>query len=196
MIGADELLKKQMELLLNGQVNLALLDVEKAYVEKHALLHEGVIQHKTSLHFNVIERCDKLNEELLAKETETFLAMSVHYLQEHAHEFMYVESDRFEVIRVDSFALEYDEAFAVYSALFGLRLQKKQGEFLHTYLTTHLQHENITYSMAFSGQDGLWEVNLALNALEGFSEQQSFGEVFVLLYRFVFELLVELEETL
>lgn len=50
--------------------------------------------------------------------------------------------------------------------------------------------------MAFSGQDGLWEVNLALNALEGFSEQQSFGEVFVLLYRFVFELLVELEETL
>lgn len=118
-----------MELLLNGQVNLALLDVEKAYVEKHALLHEGVIQHKTSLHFNVIERCDKLNEELLAKETETFLAMSVHYLQEHAHEFMYVESDRFEVIRVDSFALEYDEAFAVYSALFGCDCKRNKVSF-------------------------------------------------------------------
>lgn len=114
---------------MNEQVNLALFDVERAYAEKHALLHEGAMEDRTSLHFNVIERCDKLNEELLAEETESFLAIPVQYLKEHSHEFMYVESDRFEVIRVDSFALEFDEAFGVYSALFGLRLQKKQGEF-------------------------------------------------------------------
>ncbi len=185
MIGAGELLKKQMELLMNEQVNLALLDVEKAYAEKHALLLDGTVQDMTSLHFNVIERCDKLSEELLEEETELFLAIPVQYL----------ESDRFDVIRVDSLALEFDEAFGVYSALFGLRLQKKQGEFLHAYLTSHLQHEKMTYSMAFSGQDGLWEVNLALNALDEFSEQQSFAEVLVHLYRFVFGLLEELEET-
>lgn len=184
-----------MELLMNEQVNLALFYVEWAYAEKHALLHEGAMEDRTSLHFNVIERCDKLNEELLAEETESFLAIPVQYLKEHSNEFMYVESDRFEVIRVDSFALEFDEAFGVYSALFGLRLQKKQGEFLHAYLTSHLQHEKMTYSVAFSGQDGLWEVNLALNALDEFSEQQSFAEVLVHLYRFVFGLLAELEET-
>lgn len=184
-----------MELLMNEQVNLALLDVEKAYAEKHALLLDGTVQDMTSLHFNVIERCDKLSEELLEEETELFLAIPVQYLKEHSHEFMYVESDRFDVIRVDSLALEFDEAFGVYSALFGLRLQKKQGEFLHAYLTSHLQQEKMTYSVAFSGQDGLWEVNLALNALDEFSEQQSFAEVLVHLYRFVFGLLEELEET-
>ena len=189
------MLKKQMELLMNEQVNLALLDVEKAYAKKHALLSDEAVQGTTSLHFDVIERCDKATEELLAEETASFLAMPVHYLKEHPNEFMYVASDRLDVIRVDTFALEFDEAFGVYSALFGLRLQKKQSEFLHAYLKTHLQHEKMTYSVAFSGQDGLWEVNLALDALGAFSEQQSFDEVLVHVYRFVFGLLEELEET-
>ncbi|MGN4127194.1 branched-chain amino acid aminotransferase [Lysinibacillus sphaericus] len=189
------MLKKQMELLMNEQVDLALLDVEKAYAEKHGLLLNRTVQDLSYLHVNVIERCDKLSEELLAEESQSFLERAVQYLREHAKEFMYVASDRLAVIRVDSFALEFDEAFGVYSALFGLRLQKKQGELLHTYLTTHLQHENMTYSAAFSGQDGLWEINLALNALDEFSEQQSFEEVLVCLYRFIFGLLEELEET-
>ncbi|MFY0518178.1 hypothetical protein [Lysinibacillus sphaericus] len=189
------MLKKQMELLMNEQVDLALLDVEKAYAEKHGLLLNRTVQDLGYLHVNVIERCDKLSEELLAEESQSFLERAVQYLREHANEFMYVASDRLAVIRVDSFALEFDEAFGVYSALFGLRLQKKQGELLHTYLITHLQHENMTYSAAFSGQDGLWEINLALNALDEFSEQQSFAEVLVCLYRFIFGLLEELEET-
>lgn len=188
------MLKKQLALLLNGQADVQLLDVEKAYVERHELLSGRIMVDTPSLNFEVIERCDKVTEELLAEETTSFLAMPVHYLKEHPNEFMYVTSSRLDVIRVDTFALEFDEAFGVYSALFGLRLQKKQGEFLHTYLTTHLQHEKMTYSVVFSGQDGLWEVNLALNALDGFSEQQSFDEVFADLYRFVFLLLEELEE--
>lgn len=189
------MLKKQMELLMNEQVNVGLVDVEKAYAKKHALLSEDEIVEMTTLQVDVIERCNKETEELLAEETASFLAMPVHYLKEHPNEFMYVASDRLDVIRVDSFALEFDEMFGVYSALFGLRLQKKQSEFLHAYLKADLQHEKMTYSAAFSGQEGLWEVNLALDALDGFSEEQSFDEVIVRLYRFIFGLLEELEET-
>ncbi|KOS71714.1 hypothetical protein AEA09_01645 [Lysinibacillus contaminans] len=187
------MLKKQMELLMNEQANLALIDVEKAYAKKHALLSNEEITETTTLHVDVIERCDKVTEELLAEETAVFLTTPVQYLKEHPNEFVYVTSERLDVIRVDSFALEFDEMFGVYSALFGLRLQKKQSEFLRTYLTTHLQHEKMTYSVAFSGEDGLWEVNLALDAMDGFSEVQSFDEVLVHLYRFVFGLLEELE---
>lgn len=190
------MLKKQIEQLINEQTQLALLDVEKNYVEKHELLPNDAIVEVTSLTFNVIERCDKEHEELLAEETTSFLTQPIKYLKEHPLEFMYVESDRLDVIRVDTFALEFDEAFGIYSALFGLRLQKKQGEFLHSYLTTQLQHEKQAYSVAFSGQEGLWEVNLSLDALRGFNEQQSFDEVLEQLYSFVFRLLEELEETL
>lgn len=53
----------------------------------------------------------------------------------------------------------------------------------------------MTYSMAFSGQDGLWEVNLALNAFGEFSEQQSFGRSICRFVSLCFGLLVEIEET-
>ncbi|MFJ7951265.1 branched-chain amino acid aminotransferase [Lysinibacillus sp. NPDC096418] len=187
------MLKKQIEFLINEKEIIKLLDVEKAYVQKYELINDKALVDTTSLELNVIERCNKETEELLAEETASFLTMPVHYLKEHPNEFMFVTSDRLDVIRVDTFALEFDEAFGVYSALFGLRLQKKQSDFLHTYLKAHLQHEKMTYSAAFSGEDGLWEVNLALDALDGFSEQQSFDEVLVRLYRFVFGLLEELE---
>ena len=189
------MLKKQMELLLNEQGNGPLVDVEKAYAQKHAYLSDEEIAQLTTLHFDVIERCDKETEELLTEEKASFLVMPIHYLKEHPNEFLYVASERLNVIRVDSFALEFDEMFGVYSALFGLRLQKKQSEFLHSYLKAHLQHEKMTYSAAFSGQEGLWEVNFAIDALDGFSEEQSFDEVLVHLYRLIFGLLEALEET-
>lgn len=187
------MLKKQIELLISEQENIKLLDVEKAYAQKHELLNEGAIVDTTSLKFEVIERCDKETEELLAEETAAFLTMPIHYLKEHPNEFMFVTAGRLDVVRVDTFALEFDEAFGVYSALFGLRLQKKQSEFLHTYLKAHLNHETLTYNAAFSGEDGLWEVNLTLDALDEFNEQQSFDEVLTRLYCFVFGLLEELE---
>lgn len=187
------MLKNQIELLINNQANSKLLDVEKTYAQKHELLDEDATVETISLPFDVIERCNKETEELLAEETASFLTKPVHYLKEHANEFMYVTSERLDVIRVDSFALEFDGAFGVYSALFGLRLQKKYSAFLHSYFKAHLQHEQITYSAVFSGEDGLWEVNLALDALDVFSEQQSFDEVLAQLYCLVFGLVEELE---
>ena len=189
------MLKKQIELLMNEQVNGALLDVEKVYAKKHAILSDQDIIETTTLPVEVLERCDKETEELVAEETASFLAMPVHYLKEHPNEFLYVASARLDVIRVDSFALEFDEMFGVYSALFGLRLQKKQSEFLHTYLKAHLQHEKMTYSVSFAEKDGLWDVNIALDALGEFSEAATIDEVLVRLYRFIFALLEELEDT-
>jgi len=186
-------LKKQIESFINEETNSNLIDIEKSYAQKHALLHDGAMVDTISLQFQVIERCLKETEELIAEETASFLSNPVHYLKEHANEFMYVASERFDVIRVDSFALEFDGAFDVYSALFGLRLQKKYSEFLHSYFKAHLHHDKMIYSAAFSGEDGLWEINLALDALDGFSEQQSFDEVLAQLYSLVFGLLEELE---
>ena len=187
------MLKKQMEQLTKEQV--ALLDVEKAYVEKHATISDESILETTTLPVDVLERCDKETEELLAEETTSFLTTPISYLKEHPNEFLYVASERLDVIRVESIALEFDEMFGVYSALFGLRLQKKQSEFLHTYLKAHLQHEQITYSLAFAEKDGLWDVNIALDATEGFNKDMSIEAALVHLYRFIFVLLEELEET-
>ena len=189
------MLRKQMELLMKEQVNVSLLDVEKAYVEKHAIVSGQDIMETTTLPVNVMERCDKETEELLAEETSSFLATPIHYLKEHPTEFLYVASERLDVVRVESIALEFDEMFNVYSALFGLRLQKKQSEFLNTYLKAHLQHEEITYSLAFAEKDGLWDVNIALDAIDGFNKEMSIEAALVRLYRFIFALLEELEAT-
>lgn len=50
------------------------------------------------------------------------------------------------------------------------------------------------YSVSFSGQDGLWEVNVALNCIDGFTEAQTFEESYALLYRFIFNLIEAADE--
>ncbi|MFS0574566.1 protoporphyrinogen oxidase [Sporosarcina sp. 179-K 3D1 HS] len=136
----------------------------------------------------IIERCHKETEDVIQTETVDFLKNKVTYLKDHSEEFIYVESPDFETIRVDALALEIDDVFQTYTALFGLALQKKLRDSIQSYLNANLQGEGIQFSMLFSGEDGVWDVNITLDGMEGFDENLTLEHTVQLVVRFVADL--------
>lgn len=141
------------------------------------------------LQLEVLERCSKETEDTITAEGLAFAATPISYLKENQGEFIYAESTQFFDIKIDAVALEFDDAFNLYTALFGLRLQKKHSETIRKYLKANVKSALGSSSAAFSGQEGLWELNVAVDCIEGFSEDMSIEAVCELLYNFVAQLL-------
>lgn len=141
-----------------------------------------------------IERCLKETEEAVAKEEATFLDASLTYLKEHMDEFLYIESDEFQPIKTDSLSLEVDDVFKTYMVLFGFQVQKKHANIIKTYLEEQLHGENVYASYIFSGEDGLWDINLPLNNIEGFSEEMTISDAFSMIYNFILKLIHSIEQ--
>lgn len=121
---------------------------------------------------DVFEICHKESEELIAVGDESLLNLSIQYVAEHPEQFLYMESSQFNEIKIDAIALEFDEAFKKPMALFGLKLQKKFALTIQTFLKQELMEDAIFGAM-FSGEDGLWEINLALDGIKGYEPSQT-----------------------
>ncbi|OIK15965.1 branched-chain amino acid aminotransferase [Bacillus sp. MUM 116] len=135
-----------------------------------------------------IERCNKETEELIAKEPDSFLNQPLEHLKKHKNEFLYLESKHFEGIHVDAVSLEVDDVFGTYDVMLGLKLQKKFGSALKEELNQTLSGNEARFDLLFSNEDGLWDLNFALNYVEGFKEEFSIREAFVLIYQFLAKL--------
>ncbi len=140
-----------------------------------------------------LERCNKETEETLAVETGEFSEQKLAYLKKHQEEFLYAESENFANLKMDAVVLEFDEMFNVYTALFGLRLQKKVNAQLKAYLRDNLKGMLGSSSAMFSGDEGIWEINIALDAMEGFTGEETIGQAYELLCSFVKGLLGAIE---
>ena len=176
---------------------LKLTKEEQNYALTHKILSEdtniSLIESTNLFDDAIIERFDKETEELISKETSTFLKTPITHFKEKMNEFMYIESVHFDVISIDAIALEYDEVFEVYTAMFGLSVQKKHGDALKAYLNEHFDGKAMNYSMMFSNGDGLWEVNLPLNYIDGFNTNYTIEETYQFLYSFLFALVTSIE---
>lgn len=192
------MLKKQMEKYITENTldsKIELFEIDQQYVEKHQLIPSDVTVVEKDFKFSAIERCVKETENLIREEDQSFLNEHILYLKSHLNEFVYLESNAFEVIRVDAVVLEFDEVFETYTALFGLKLQKKYGDDMKAYLDTHLNGDGMKYSVMFSSEDGLWDINFALDYVDGFSEELSFIEILQLMYNFIFKLVEAMDDT-
>ncbi|MDW0116001.1 branched-chain amino acid aminotransferase [Sporosarcina thermotolerans] len=183
------MLKEKIEQLVVG--NEPLFPIEKAYAVKQGLIDENVDIHYKGWGYTVIERCLKETEEVIKEEHGTFMNEPVSYFKRNIDEFVYIESTAFEIIKVDGMALETDDVFQTYTVLFGLKVQKKWGPFLKDYLAANVGSK--TYSAMFSDTDGLWDVNIPLNHLEGFESEMPITDAVDLAYRFIFNLLEAIE---
>ncbi len=196
--GTIILIKKTLEKKITEATDIIFLTTqEKKFAEEQGLLTSDVnltvfetgIISKNS----VIERLDKETEELLAKENEEFLQNSLNHFMQRMNEFMYVESNSFSILQTDSITLEFDEVFEVYTALFGLSVQKKHGDAIRKFLDEHYHSDKMKYSMMFSSGEGLWEINLPLNYIDGFDENFTILEAYQFLYNLLFHLVASLE---
>ena len=139
-----------------------------------------------------IERCDKETEEVLAKEDSQFLQQPITYFKQHKNEFLYLESNLFEQIRVDAVSFEVDDVFGTYDVMLGLKLQKKFEPKIKEYLQNNLQGDEAKFDLMFN-QEGLWDLNFTLNYAEGFNEEMPIAEAYSLIYHFLFKLSEEVQ---
>ncbi|MFE4706194.1 branched-chain amino acid aminotransferase [Peribacillus simplex] len=195
------MLKKQIESYISKSLiekKVELFKEEKDYVEKHKLIADDIIivEKETASRFTdaYMERSNKESEELISEENSAFLSQPIEYLNKNKDEFLYFESQWFELIGVEALSLEVDDVFGTYNAMFGLKFQKKMGEVLKTYLSKELQGGIGSFSLMFNQGDGLWDVNFALDNLKGFREDMSLEEAFNLIYHFLFILVQTIEE--
>ncbi|WP_262177643.1 branched-chain amino acid aminotransferase [Saccharococcus sp. Marseille-Q5394] len=176
---------------LVAQDGTSLFPIEREYAVKQGLLTENIEVENKEWSFPVIERCLKETEDVLKEEQDSFMQEPVSYFSKNAEEFLYVESDAFETIGIDGIAIEMDDVFRTFTVLFGLKVQKKWGAFLKDYLDENLGLK--TYSAMFSDKDGLWDVNIPLDQLDGFQKDMAIKDAIDLAYQFLFKLLEGIE---
>jgi hypothetical protein len=141
-----------------------------------------------------IERGEKESEQTISQEDAAFLNHSIDYLKTHKKEFLYLESQSLDQIRVDAISLEADDVFGTYDVMLGLKLQKKYEKAIKTYLQDSLKGDGPKFDLIFNSQEGLWDVNFALNFVEGFEENIPLREAYQLIYDFLFRLVETVKE--
>ncbi|MED3913623.1 parvulin-like peptidyl-prolyl isomerase [Priestia megaterium] len=187
----------EKEMNVQGQ-SLSLYQEEKEYALLKELVPQNLMieEKEASLRFqdSYIERVDKETDELIAEESPlSFLDTPISYLKEHRSEFLYVESKWFEFIKLDGCSFEVDDVFGTYKVLTGLHMQKKFGSLLKQFFAKELNESPTSVQLLFNDKDGLWDVNIELDAIKEFNEKMSIGEVLVLTYRFFFHLVKYVE---
>lgn len=176
--------------------SITLFKEEKEYAEKNQLAGDLQLSEQDgSIRFAdaYIERCDKETENMLKNESSAFLNERLDYLKKHKNEFIYVESNWFDLISVEAVSLEADDVFGTYDVMLGLKLQKKFDKTLKENLNSLLNGDEAKFDLMFSQDDGLWNLNFALNYVEGYKEELTIGEAFQLIYRFLFQLVESVE---
>jgi hypothetical protein len=175
---------------------IKLYEEEKEYSERHQLISEDIelISKSTRFEDAYIERSEKELENMIAEESSTFLNQPIDYLKHHKNEFIYIESSWFDIIGVDAVSLEMDDLFGVYDVMLGLKLQKKYEKALKANLKNQLAGDEANFDLMFNAPDGLWNLNFALNYVEGFKEDMSLSEAYSLIYAFLFKLVEAVEE--
>lgn len=192
------MLKKQVELYLNRKINdasangaIELHTEEKEYAEQNGILHEieysvTALPPEKRFEGAYLERGNKETEEFLGEESAEFLRQPISYFKNHKNEFMYLESEWWEIVGVDAVSFEADDVFGTYDVMLGLKLQKKYDSAIKSYLKETLNGEG--FDLMFDANEGIWSLNFALNGVEGYHEDLSIGEAFNLIYRFLFRL--------
>ena len=191
------MLKKQMEEYIKKD-ETRMFKGERVYAEKHDLIPDNYIIEEKGEEERFLdaylELSDKESEDLLSEESADFLNKPISYLKENKQAFLYIESADFNILGVENLSLELDDVFGTYNALFSLRMPKKAGQNIKDFMNKHLSLEMGAYSAMFNQGDGAWDVNFALDGVEGFQDSLTLREAFVLIYRFLFRMEETIEE--
>ncbi|MBD8067973.1 branched-chain amino acid aminotransferase [Bacillus sp. PS06] len=197
------MLRKQIQNYINnkietGEKTLEVYNEEYNYIHKHNLLdantNMNIIEGNSRFNDAYIERSDKETEELLSEENHSFLNQPLTYLKDHKNEFIYLESPWFDIIGVDAVSIEVDDVFGNYDVMLGLKIPKKLEKALKDQLLLLMQNDSTSFELSFSQNDGLWDVNFSLNAINEFHEEMTIGSAYQLVYTSIFQLIEVIEE--
>ncbi|MDR0137545.1 hypothetical protein RFW18_07260 [Metabacillus idriensis] len=201
------MLQKTIKAYIENQINhqpqnqsIGIYKQEKEYAEAHGLVPEQIklVEEKAQSRFKdaYLERVDKETEELISAENPTeFLQEKVNFLKANQKEFVYLESDWFDIIKIDGLTLEHDDVFGTYKGLLGLKQKKAAGSSIRNWFNEKANGETKKFQLLFNDKDGLWDVNFDCDLIEGFHGDLTLNEAFEMIYSFLFELVKDLEST-
>lgn len=139
-----------------------------------------------------LDRCNKETEEIIASADESFLKEPLNYVAQNQIEYIYAESKEFTDRKMDAVVIEFDDMFKIHTALFGLALQKKYSNPIKTYLRANLTPMLGSSSAMFNGQEGIWEINIAFDAMKDYTGNETLGEAYDKLLKLVDAMLKEI----
>ncbi|WP_025786299.1 hypothetical protein [Sporosarcina sp. D27] len=175
-----------------SQEGLPLNPQQKEFLEKKELLSPDMKVIDAPAFSPMYSLSNKETDEPLETPANTG-NLAVSLVKTQPTSYLFAEDPSFATIGIDGVVLEMDDVFETVTALFGLQVQKKHGEWLKKYIDAQLGTAPGTRSLMFSADDGLWDVNIALDYVDGFSVSNTFDETLKLVYEFVFKMLVALE---
>ena len=135
-----------------------------------------------------IEVGDKETENLVAVKGPDFLDNPITYFKDHKNEFMYLESDWWDLVGVDAVSLEIDDVFGNYDVMLGIRLQKKYGNAIKSYLSENPDGNPMANDLMFDSNEGIWSLNFSLNEIKGFEDGMMIGKAYEVIYSYLFGL--------
>jgi hypothetical protein len=174
---------------------VALFNIEQEFASTHGLLEGEILNEDIRSRFEevVIERCIKESDETVKMESASFLENPLSFLKSHKDEFLFLDAEWFDTIGIDGLSIEIDDVFGHYEAMFGLKLQKKFRSEMDIYLEHTLQGDK-GYNLLFNGDDGLWDVNIAINDIPSFSEDLTLKDVIMIIYVYLFGMIEKVTE--
>ncbi|MGG4489125.1 hypothetical protein [Metabacillus idriensis] len=199
------MLQKTIKAYIENQINhhpqnqsIGIYKEEKEYAEAHGIVPEQIklVEEKALSRFKdaYIERVDKETEELISAENPSkFLQEKVNFLKANQKEFVYLESDWFDMIKIDGLTLEHDDVFGTYKGLLGLKQKKAAGSSIRKWFNEKANGETTKFQLLFNDKDGLWDLNFDCDLIDGFHGDMTLNKAFEMIYSFLFELINDLE---
>jgi hypothetical protein len=189
-------IEEQQLLQKKDEVEVLCYNEELNFIVTHELIPNelkgkiSLVEKNSEVRFSnaYIERCNKESEQLISKEESAFLKQPLEFLKQHKNEFIYLDSEWFDLIGVDAVSLETDDVFGTYDVMLGLKLQKKFESALRGLLNRQLSGQEPKFDLMFNHEDGLWDLNFTLNYVDGYQEEGSIGDACLMIYRFLFNL--------
>lgn len=189
----------ESQLAAGKKENIELYQEEMEYALKNGIFSSeqlaGVIKKDPFSRFQTahLERCDKATEETVAKMDSRCLSEKINFLKKNRREFVYMESEWFDMLGIDAVSLELDDVFGTYDVMLGIDLKKEDEAKIKEFLDTHLNGEEVKFDLLYSNEEKIWNLNFTLNYMDQFHEEMTFGEAYVSIYRLLFELVAAVE---
>ena len=121
-------------------------------------------------HFEVYS---KETDELLHSFTQQDLEQPMTYFNDHLDHYLYVSKAEYQDYRIEGFVLETDDIFRFYNALIGIYIPKSKMETVKTELASIWNNPDFQYAFTYDANEGVAELNLPLNYLQGFDANSS-----------------------
>ncbi|MFS0781753.1 branched-chain amino acid aminotransferase [Bacillus sp. 1P06AnD] len=191
------MLKEQVQQFITNTAKdhpegIVLFPAEQRYAEEKGILPTNVTYQigdpKDRFSSIYLELCDKETENFISEQSEDFLSEPIAYFKRHQNEFLYIESAWFDCIGIEGISFEQDDVFKTYNVMTGLKVPKKYQQAIKDFLEDSLAGGQPLYSLMFSQNDGLWELNFTLDYVSGFDHGMTIQEALELIYQLVFSL--------